>query len=62
MCVCMLYSPVVSRFFWPPEMPLSISSPTNVSAHESKPNIFVRNILVPLNSYKDLKKVNYYTY
>jgi len=41
-----IYRPVVSRFFCPPEIPLSISSPTNVSAHMSKPKIFVRYILV----------------
>uniref|UniRef100_A0A0A9CPB7 Uncharacterized protein n=2 Tax=Arundo donax TaxID=35708 RepID=A0A0A9CPB7_ARUDO len=33
-------SPVVTRFRCPPEMPLSISSPTIVSAHISSPNIF----------------------
>jgi len=32
------YKPVVTRFFCPPETPLSISVPTAVSAHRSSPS------------------------
>lgn len=31
--------PVVTRFFWPPDIPLCIWSPTMVSAHMSSPSI-----------------------
>jgi len=33
--------PVVTRFRCPPDMPLSISSPTIVSAHNSSPSIYI---------------------
>lgn len=42
--VSIIYSirklPVVSLFFWPPETPLLIASPTSVSAHISSPRIW----------------------
>lgn len=31
--------PVVNRFFWPPDIPLLMGSPTNVSAQKSRPSI-----------------------
>ena len=31
--------PVVTRFLWPPEIPLIMSFPTMISAHMSNPNI-----------------------
>ena len=34
-------SPEVTRFFWPPLIPLSSWSPTMVSAHTSSPNSFM---------------------
>lgn len=34
-----IISPVVTRFFWPPEMPLTMLLPTRVSAHTSKPMV-----------------------
>uniref|UniRef100_A0A0A9CWS2 Similar to PDR8/PEN3 (PLEIOTROPIC DRUG RESISTANCE8) n=1 Tax=Arundo donax TaxID=35708 RepID=A0A0A9CWS2_ARUDO len=34
-----IISPVVTRFFWPPEIPRCIWSPTMVSAHMSSPSI-----------------------
>lgn len=32
--------PVVTLFLWPPETPLSISFPTKVSEHMSRPSTF----------------------
>jgi len=32
--------PVVTLFLWPPEMPRSISLPTTVSEHTSRPSTF----------------------
>jgi hypothetical protein len=34
------FVPVVTRFFWPPEIPRCILSPTNVFAQISSPRIF----------------------
>lgn len=34
-----IISPVVTRFFCPPEMPRTMASPTGVSAHMSSPSI-----------------------
>lgn len=39
--VCEILVPVVTRFFWPPEIPLCIASPTRVSAHTSSPKICI---------------------
>lgn len=36
-----IISPVVTLFFWPPDTPLCISSPTIVSWHMSSPNIYI---------------------
>lgn len=33
------FVPVVTRFLWPPEIPLIMSFPTMISAHMSNPNI-----------------------
>jgi len=40
------YLPVVTRFFWPPEIPRCIWSPTMVSAQMSSPSICTKNNLV----------------
>ena len=34
--------PVVNLFFWPPEIPLLMASPTNVLSHMSSPSIWKR--------------------
>ncbi len=36
-----IFSPVVTRFFWPPEIPRSMSFPTSVSAQNSRPSTFM---------------------
>ena len=41
-----IYLPVVTRFFWPPEIPRCIWSPTMVSAQMSSPSICTKNNLV----------------